>query len=314
MGTLIEVVLPVFALIGLGRFAAWRRLLPDRAGDALTAFIFLFALPPLLFRAVAGAGGISFAPSLPFMLVALGIYALGTIISRRILREDLATAGVFGLNCAFGNSVMMGVPVIEAAFGRAGLVELLVIIAFHSAVLFPIATATVEAGLNARIPSRRLLRATAIGLLRNPIILAIGLGFLWSAAALPIPAALGRLLDLLGGSAAPVALFCLGLGLPATPKLADLAPVALSTAIKNLLMPALMFLAARAFGLTPLAVAVATITAAMPTGANAFMIASRYATAVERSAAAVLISTTVSLPVLSLLLVQFRELQELVQG
>jgi hypothetical protein len=308
MGALIEVVLPVFALIGLGRFAAWRKLLPERAGDALTAFIFLFALPPLLFRSVAGSGGISFAPALPFMLVALGMFALGAVLSRKGLREDLATAGVFGLNCAFGNSVMMGVPVIEAAFGRAGLAELLAIIAFHSAVLFPVATATVEAGLNAKISSRRLLRATVLSLARNPIILAIVLGFAWTLVGLPIPRPLARLLDLLGGSAAPVALFCLGLGLPATPKLADLGPVALSTAIKNFLMPGLMFLAARAFGLSPLAVAVATVTAAMPTGANAFMIASRYATGVERSATAVLISTTVSLPVLSLLLVQFREL------
>jgi len=308
MGPLIGVVLPVFALIGLGRFAAWRRLLPERAGDALTAFIFLFALPPLLFRSVAGSGGISFAPALPFMCVALGMFALGTLLSRRVLREDLATAGVFGLNSAFGNSLMMGVPVIEAAFGRAGVAELLAIIAFHSAVLFPVATATVEAGLNARISPRRLLRATAISLAQNPIILAIALGFAWVLVELPMPAPLARLLDLLAGSATPVALFCLGLGLPATPKRADLAPVALSTVLKNVLMPGLMFLAARAFGLPPLAVAVATVTAAMPTGANAFMIASRYATAVERSAAAVLISTAVSLPVLSLLLVQFREL------
>jgi malonate transporter len=307
MGALIEVVLPVFALIGLGRLAAWRRLLPERAGDALTAFIFLFALPPLLFRSVAGSGGIAFAPALPFMLVALGLFALGAVLSRKGLREDLATAGVFGLNCSFGNSVMMGVPVIEAAFGRAGLAELLAIIAFHSAVLFPVATATVEAGLNARIATRRLLRATVLSLARNPIMIAIALGFAVTLIGLPIPRPLARLLDLLGGSAAPVALFCLGLGLPATPKLADLRPIALSTAIKNVLMPALMFLAARAFGLSPLATAVATVTAAMPTGANAFMVASRYATAVERSASAVLISTAVSLPVLSLLLVQFRE-------
>jgi predicted permease len=308
MGVLIEVVLPVFALIGMGRFAAWRKLLPERAGDSLTAFIFLFALPPLLFRSVAGAGGISFAPTLPFMIVALGMFTLGTVLSRRLLREDLATAGVFGLNSAFGNSVMMGVPVIQAAFGSKGIAELLAIIAFHSAVLFPVATATVEAGLNARISARRLARATVLSLARNPIIIAIGLGFVWTLAALPIPAPLARLLDLLAGSATPVALFCLGLGLPATPNRTDLAPVALSTLLKNLVMPGLMFLATRAFGLPPLGVAVATITAAMPTGANAFMIASRYATAAERSAAAVLVSTSVSLPVLSLLLVQFREL------
>jgi predicted permease len=307
MGVLIEVVLPVFALIGLGRFAAWRRLLPDRAGDALTAFIFNFALPPLLFRSVTGAGGISFAPAVPFMVVALAIFAGGVLLARLALREDLATSGVFGLNCAFGNSVMMGVPVIEAAFGRAGVAELLAIIAFHSAVLMPVATATVEAGLNARLSPRRLLRATAISLAKNPIILAIGLGFAWNLVALPMPRPLARLLDLLAGSATPVALFCLGLGLPATPKRADLGPVGLSTLLKNLLMPGLMFAASRAAGLSPLATAVATVTAAMPTGANAFMLASRYATAAERSAAAVLVSTTVSLPVLSLLLVQFRQ-------
>jgi malonate transporter len=307
IGTLLEVVLPVFALIGLGRFATWGKFLPERAPEALTAFIFLFALPPLLFRSVAGSGALSFAPVIPFMLVALLIFAGGVLTSRRLLREDLAQAGVFGLNSAFGNSVMMGVPVIEAAFGRPGLAELLAIIAFHSAVLMPVATATVEAGLNTRVSSRRLLRATALSLARNPIIGAIVLGLAWNFLALPVPAPAARLLDLLAGSAAPVALFCLGASLPATPRVADLWPVALSTLLKNLLMPGLVFLASRAFGLAPLAVAVATVTAAMPTGANAFMLASRYATGAERSAAAVLISTAVSLPVLSLLLVQLRQ-------
>ncbi|MCC7280933.1 MAG: AEC family transporter [Acetobacteraceae bacterium] len=305
MGALIEVVLPVFALIGLGRFAAWRRLLPERGGDALTGYIFLFALPALLFRSVAGSGGISFAPALPFMAIALGMFGLGVVLSRRLLGDDLANAGVFGLNCAFGNTVMMGVPVIEAAFGRAGVRELLAIIAFHSAVLFPIATATVEAGLNTRLSARRLLRATAISLARNPIIDAIALGFLWTLVGLPLPAPVARLLDLLAASATPVALFCLGLGLPAVPGRTDLAPALLSSLVKNLLMPALMYLATRAVGLPPLGVAVATVTAAMPTGANAFMIAARYATGAERSAAAVLLSTAASLVVLGLLLVAF---------
>jgi hypothetical protein len=301
----LDVVAPVFALIGLGRFAAWRRVLPDHAGQALTTFVFVFALPPLLFRSVTGAGGVALAPAVPFMLVALSIFAAGTLLCRRVLAEDLATSGVFGLNCAFGNSVMMGVPVIEAAFGRAGVAELLAIIAFHSAVLMPVATATVEAGLNARLSPRRLLRATALSLAKNPVIIAIALGFAWNMLGVPMPRPMARLLDLLAGSATPVALFVLGLGLPARPRATDLAPVALSTLLKNLVMPALMFAAGRLAGLSPLAVAVATVTAAMPTGANAFLLASRYATAAERSAAAVLLSTAVSLPVLGLLLVQF---------
>jgi hypothetical protein len=306
MTALIEIVLPVFALVALGRLATWRRLLPPGATAGLTAFVFLFALPPLLFRSVAGAAGFGVASAGVFMGVALLIFALGVLVGRKMLREDLATAGVFGLNCAFGNSVMMGVPVIAAAFGRDGVAELLGIIAFHSAVLMPVATATVEAGLHARLSPRRLLRATVLSLLRNPIILAILLGFLWHALLLPMPAPLARLLDLLAGAATPVALFVLGASLPAVPKLSDLRAVALSSAVKNFLMPALVFAAARAAGLSPLAVAVATVTAAMPTGANAFMLASRYGTAAERSASAVLVSTALSLPVLSLLLVWLR--------
>jgi predicted permease len=307
LSALIEIVLPVFALVALGRFAAWRRLLPATAAPALTAFVFQFALPPLLFQSVAFSDRVPVGGAVLFIGAAVAIFALGVALSRMVLREDLANAGVFGLNCAFGNSVMMGVPVVAAAFGREGVAELLAIIALHSAVLMPLATATVEAGLNAKLSPHRLLRATLATLVRNPIILAIVLGFGWSLLAWPMPAPLLKLLDLLAGSATPVALFVLGLSLPAVPKFSDLKAVALSTLVKNFLMPALVFGAARLLGLSPLTVSVATVTAAMPTGANAFMLASRYGTAAERSASAVLVSTAVSLPVLSLLLVQFRQ-------
>lgn len=307
MAALFEVVLPVFGLVGLGRLAAWRGLLTPGAIETLSTFIFRFALPPLLFRAVTTAGSLSFAPALPFMLVALAIFAAGTVLARRALGDGLAASGVFGLNCAFGNAVMMGVPVIAAAFGKQGVAELLAIIAFHSALLMPVATATVEAGLHARVAPGRIALATARSLSRNPIILAIGLGFAWTWLALPTPAALARTLDLLAGAAAPVALVALGASLPPAPRRADIAPVLLSCLLKNVLMPALVFAAARLAGLAPLAVAVSTLAAAMPTGANAFMLASRYATAAERSAAAVLVSTLVSLPVLGALLVAFRQ-------
>lgn len=308
MGMLIEVVFPVFALIGLGRLAAWKRLLPEGAGEGLTAFIFLFALPPLLFRAVTASAGISFLGAAPFMAVALLIYAAGTIVSRRAFDEPLAHAGVSGLNCAFGNTVMMAIPVVSAAFGQAGLADLLAIVAFHSTVLMPVATATVEAGLHAKLSPWRLARATGRSLVRNPIILGIAAGMAWSATGLALPSPIIRLLDLLAGSATPVALFCLGLGLPAAPRRADLGPVLFSCLLKNLVMPALVYLAMRGAGLPPLAVAVGTVAAAMPTGANAFMLASRYGTAMERSAAGVLVSTLVSLPILGFLLVHFRQL------
>lgn len=307
MAMLVDVVLPIFALIGLGRFAAWRRLLAPAAGDALAGFVFFFALPPLLFRAVTASSGIVLWDAAPFMAVALLMFAVGTVVSIRLLGENLAQAGVSGLNCAFGNVVMMGVPVVDAAFGQRGLADLLAIIAFHSAVLLPVATVTVEAGLNARPSPWRLLVATIRGLVRNPIIMAIAIGFAWTPLGLPMPGTLARLLDLLAAGATPLALFCLGFSLPPAPRRADFAAVLLSCLLKNFAMPALVLLAARAAGLAPLSVAVATVVAAMPTGANAFMLAARYNTGLERSATALLVSTVVSLAALALLLIHFGE-------
>ncbi|HVL56009.1 MAG TPA: AEC family transporter, partial [Burkholderiaceae bacterium] len=53
MLTVFEVTLPVFALVFCGFVAAHRRMLSDEAVAGINAFVFWFALPAMLFRAVA---------------------------------------------------------------------------------------------------------------------------------------------------------------------------------------------------------------------------------------------------------------------
>ena len=53
MLTVLEVTLPVFALVFCGWLAARRRLMSPEAVAGINAFVFLFALPAMLFRAVA---------------------------------------------------------------------------------------------------------------------------------------------------------------------------------------------------------------------------------------------------------------------
>ena len=49
------VVLPVFGLIGLGYLARWSRLLRETTGEGLSDFVFVLAVPCLLFRTLAKA-------------------------------------------------------------------------------------------------------------------------------------------------------------------------------------------------------------------------------------------------------------------
>ena len=55
MGEILAIVLPVFGLIGLGAAIAWTKLLSHASGDALSEFVFVVAIPLLIFRIVATA-------------------------------------------------------------------------------------------------------------------------------------------------------------------------------------------------------------------------------------------------------------------
>ena len=63
------------------------------------------------------------------------------------------------------------------------------------------------------------------------------------------------------------------------------------SALKLVAMPLLVWLVARSAGLSGLPLAVAIMTGALPTGANAFMIARNANTGLEASAATVVLAT-----------------------
>ena len=68
-------------------------------------------------------------------------------------------------------------------------------------------------------------------------------------------------------------------------------PAIAISVLKLFLMPALVFVAARAIGLPPIGVAALTLTAACPAGVNTFLIASRLGTGQALASNTLLIST-----------------------
>ena len=122
MADLFGVIAPVFALIVMGTAAVQLRLLDAPALRGMTDFVFFAAMPCLLFGSVADA------PPLRLLDVAgsfLGgatlLFIMAVLLARLLLGARLAQASVFGLNCVFGNTVMLGIPVVDAqADGRGG--------------------------------------------------------------------------------------------------------------------------------------------------------------------------------------------------
>lgn len=155
-------------------------------------------------------------------------------------------------------------------------------------------------------PLKTFLRA-AFNVARNPLPVSIALGVVVSAVGLPIPTPVEKWLDLLGAADAPCALFAIGLFLSDKSVRSGLAEVGCATVIKLLLQPLAAWLMLPLFvdpGSVPGRVAL--LMAALPTAANAFMLARQFDIAVERNSPSVLLSTAFSVITVSALLVLLR--------
>jgi predicted permease len=306
MGGVLEVVAPVFALIALGYGAARLRVIDEAGFKVLALFVFGLAAPALLFAGgtlqhEGGAGA-----ALAVLPASVIIYWLAVVAGRRFLGLTLAEGALFALACVFGNSVMMGIPIIYAAYGDAGVPPMLAILALQTMILLGMATIVTEVGLNAAAPWRRVLGATAKGIGRNPVVLSVIAALIWSALGLPVPGVVRRFLELLGGASPPVALFCLGGSLYGLSVAAIWRETLAIAMVKLLALPALVWLFAILLNLSPVETAVAVTIAALPTGANAFILARRYATGADRSGSAVVLTTSISVLTLSVLIGHFR--------
>lgn len=299
------IVAPVFALIALGAGARFWRFMDLPGLRGLNDLTFYLLIPALLFGAVLDTPAHGFGVALTYFTGCLVVFAAGLLLARQALGAGLAEASVIGLNCAYGNTVMLGVPVVSAAFGPAGVSILLPIIALHSIVLLPVATVLIEADGAGGHPARRVLR-TLPGLLRNPVIVSILLAMLWHGLGIPVPEPLRRLLAMLGAAAPALALFALGASLPDFATQGSAREAGLATVLKLVALPMLVWGLARLAGFEPLQTAVAVVTAGAPTGANAFFLARRTGTLAVASAGTVVVSTALSIVTLPFLLSALR--------
>lgn len=301
------IIAPVFVLILLGAAARASRMLDPGGLRGINDLTFYLAIPALLFRSVIEASELRlFGPATLYFGACLVVFAVGVLLARRVLGAGLGQAGMVGLNACYGNTVMIGVPIVSAAFGGEGVAIMLPIIALHSMLLLPIASVLIEAEGQGAARPIRALRGTAPSVLRNPVIMSMVLALLWRSANIPIPIPAHRLLDMLGAGAPALALFGLGASLPDFAARGSVRETGMTTGLKLLVQPLLVWAAAAMVGLEPLATAVTVITAGQPTGANAFFLARRTGVSAATSAGSVVVSTILAVFTLSALLAWLR--------
>ncbi|MEK9754721.1 MAG: AEC family transporter [Rhodospirillaceae bacterium] len=306
MSVLIDIIVPVFGVVFLGFFAARKGWMSEAGVDGLAGFVFNFAIPAMLFRAMATRALPETVPWAFLIAYFGGVYvawAVGMTISRRLFRRDWPAAAMAGMTAGFANTVMLGIPLVHLAFGDAALLPMFLIISFHSWQLYLVVTVIVEAARGKRGNAARLALDVVRGLVTNPIIMGMLAGILWNVLALPLPTPADRLFSLLGDAGIPCSLFCLGASLARYKLLGALPEAAAGAVLKLVLHPVAVYVLGRyGFGLEPLWLSVAVIVAATPVGINVYLFGVRYDTGTAASATAILVSTLASVATLAVLM------------
>ncbi|MFV3076199.1 AEC family transporter [Niveispirillum fermenti] len=312
METIVNVILPVFGLVAIGFITGRPPLFQADFARSLSNFIFYLALPCLLFRSMA-ARGLPHGDELNLMAayyLALTVLMLGSFLyARQVHRESLAGAATLMLGASFSNTVLVGVPLILAAYGQAGLQQMLLLVTCHSAYLLGGATVLAEASRAAQGGAGflRITMQTAGALARNPVIVSILAGLAFGSVGGTIPVPLDNIIRMLGDAAVPCSLFALGASLVGLEARGLLGRTSMMVVAKLLVLPALVFVSGRyIFDLPPLTLAVAVTTASLPSGMNVFLFAQRYQTLVSPVASATLLTTLLSALVTGLIIEYFR--------
>jgi predicted permease len=298
LGAALEVILPVFLLLGFGYTAVWRGLFEERQVDGLMRFVQVFAIPALLFRGISTLDIQTLVDGrlmLSFYAGATLGFIAGILGARFLFGRSWENAVAIGFCCLFSNSLLLGLPITERAYGADALAANYALIAIHAPYCYILGIATMEV-VQARGTGlgfgmiRRIFKA----IFNNAMIIGILLGLFVNLTKLPLPGVLVEAVDLLVRAALPTALFGLGCVLFRYRPEGDLRVMAFVSLISLGLHPLVTYTLAQTLELGTDALRSAVVTASVAPGINAYVFANMYGTAKRVAATSVLLTTALT--------------------
>lgn len=303
MLSILNLALPFFGLIFIG-FACgkWRRI-PDEGLAWMNFFILYVALPALFFRILSKTPFEQLAQVdfvIACVLASASAFTIAYVISLILLRGNLAEATVAAVAGGFGNVGYMGPGLTLAAIGPEAAVPAALFFTFDVLLMFTLVPLLMAFSGSANLNLGRALLEVTRGVFLNPLLIAAALGAAAAALQWEPPEAVDRLLQFLYTSAAPCALFALGVTVALRPLERMPWEVPLLVAIKLVVHPILALLLLGWFGpFGEVWINTAVLMAALPPALSAYVFARQYDAWIEQASSAVLIGTIASVATLT---------------
>jgi predicted permease len=290
---LVDLTAPLFLLVFVGfalaRFAHW----PRSASEALTRFVFSVAVPTLLFRLMSDFSRLPRVDARLLIAYFGGcalVYAIGRVLAQRLFRMEPVARSVFAMSGIFSNNVLLGVPLARVTLGEASMPAVSLIIVFHSLLLWTLVTASVE-WARERALSLPALGRTMLRVVANPVVAGILAGTAFGYSGFTLPSPIDRTLALMSEAAMPLSLIALGMGLAEFRAREGWRETSVMSVVKLVLHPLAVYLIARLIALPDLETTAIVVMAALPTGANVYLMSRQFGVLIGPVASAIVATT-----------------------
>jgi len=304
MLAILTVIAPIFALMGLGFGAVRLRLFPAEGIKSLIAFVNNFATPCLLFHSLV-TSDFSSAFNIgiigPYYVGALACFVLGIVIALKVFRNTPGEAVAAGFSGMFTNTVLIGLPIIQRAYGADALPVVLSIIGVHGAILLTTGMVTMEL---MRRDGQSLGTTLLVALRRvasNPLIWGIAAGLLGYFSGLKLIEPAEAFFVMMSSAVVPAALFGIGGALNEFKLSENWRQALVASIIKLIVHPAIAYVLMIWVLHVPMEIArYGILLSAMPAGVNVYIFATYYNRGASVAANTILIATVASAATISM--------------
>jgi predicted permease len=272
MSILFEAIFPIFALIVLGYIFKRASFPSDQFWPMVDKFTYYVLMPSLLVYKLSFA---KTDQNFSFDMIFLGILAITVVFVIFLLIGKITS-----YNGASYTSIIQGgiryntyiyLAVIDSLYGDSGLVLGILFITFAIPLinLFCIGSFALYLNDSDKISIKKIF----ISIIKNPLILACLLGGMINFGEIYIPLSVEKTLDILSSSALGMGLLSVGVGLEISHIKSAKSELILSSFVKLLLFPLVMYVLAYMFGIDGIEMSVLMLFASMPTAISSYILA-----------------------------------------
>lgn len=270
----VNVTIPIFLVIVLGYILRKINFLTDEFVRVANKYVFVVALPVMLFNDIAGAD-VRESMNLKFFLycfiVTVVMFFLVWGIAL-IFVKDKSMIGAFAQAGARGSAAVLGVAFVENICGSIGMTPLMIVAAVPFFNILSVIILVFNANSNEE-KNYGKIKDACINIIKNPIIIGIALGVVVSVLGIKFPVICNRTLKYISQTATPVALLAIGGGFDTTKAIKRIKPALGASFIKLIGLPMIFLPIAYFLDFAPSEMVAILIMLASPTTVSAYVMA-----------------------------------------